>query len=80
MVLDRRYDDFANNNTYSDFSNSKSKMPRSNAWATTDPEIKRKKRVAKYKVFTLEGKVKDTVRSSCRWIKNKYLVVRYGQC
>lgn len=51
---------------------------RSGSWLQTDPEMRRKKRVAKYKVFTVEGKVKQTVRSSCRWIKEKYLEVRYG--
>lgn len=43
-----------------------------------DPEMKRKKRVASYKVYTVEGKVKASVRSSFRWIKNKYLDIRYG--
>ncbi|XP_002980551.2 uncharacterized protein LOC9656307 [Selaginella moellendorffii] len=43
-----------------------------------DPEMKRKKRVASYKVFTVEGKVKSSVRNSFRWIKNKYLEMRYG--
>ena len=50
---------------------------RSGSWLQTDPEMRRKKRVAQYKVFTVEGKVKQTVRNSCRWIKEKYLEVRY---
>lgn len=57
---------------------SKRKMPRSTDWIASDPEVKRKKRVAKYKMFSVEAKVKDTVRSSCRWIKNKLMEVRYG--
>jgi len=57
---------------------SKRKMPRSTEWISADPEVKRKKRVAKYKMFSVEAKVKDTVRSSCRWIKNKFMEVRYG--
>ncbi|CAK9237861.1 unnamed protein product [Sphagnum troendelagicum] len=44
----------------------------------SDPEMKRKKRVATYKVFTVEGKVKQTVRSGCRWLKAKYIEMRYG--
>lgn len=75
MVLDCCYDDFVNNNIYFDFLNSKSKMFRLNVWVIIDFEIKCKKCVVKYKVFMLEGKVKDIVRSSCCWIKNKYLVV-----
>lgn len=54
------------------------KMTRSGSWLQSDPEMRRKKRVAKYKVFTVEGKVKQSVRDSCRWIKAKYLEVRYG--
>ncbi|CAK9231404.1 unnamed protein product [Sphagnum troendelagicum] len=49
------------------------------SWSVyADPELKRKKRVATYKVFTVEGKVKHTLRSSCRWLKAKYMEVRYG--
>ncbi|KAG6557347.1 hypothetical protein Mapa_001276 [Marchantia paleacea] len=56
------------------------KTSKSRTWdlGMTDPEVKRKKRVASYKVFTVEGKVKASVRSGFRWIKNKYIEVRYG--
>ncbi|XP_065864153.1 uncharacterized protein [Euphorbia lathyris] len=40
-------------------------------WGFTDPEMKRKKRIAKYKVYTVEGKMKTTLRNGLRWIKNK---------
>ncbi len=43
-----------------------------------DPEMKRKKRVATYKVLTVEGKMKQTVRNSCRWLKAKFIEARYG--
>ncbi|EEF47301.1 uncharacterized protein LOC8265155 [Ricinus communis] len=36
-----------------------------------DPEMKRKKRIAKYKVYTVEGKVKTSLRNGLHWIKNK---------
>ncbi|KAF3445476.1 hypothetical protein FNV43_RR10652 [Rhamnella rubrinervis] len=50
-----------------------------NGFATsTDPELQRKKRIASYNVFTMEGKVKSSVRSSFKWIKNKFSDVRYG--
>lgn len=48
------------------------------SWLHSDPEVKRKKRVATYKVFSMEGKFKQSVRTSCRWLKAKYIEVRYG--
>ncbi|OVA01445.1 Protein of unknown function DUF3511 [Macleaya cordata] len=45
---------------------------------SSDPELKRKKRVASYNVFTMEGKVKSTVRNSFKWIKTKFTEVRHG--
>ncbi|OIW12562.1 hypothetical protein TanjilG_04726 [Lupinus angustifolius] len=44
--------------------------------AENDPEIKRKKRIKAYNVFTVEGKLKTSVRNSFKWIKNKF--VHYG--
>ncbi|KDP36568.1 hypothetical protein JCGZ_08335 [Jatropha curcas] len=47
--------------------------------SSNDPELKRKKRIASYNVFTVEGKLKSSVRSSFKWIKNKFNTdVRYG--
>lgn len=37
----------------------------------SDPESKRKKRIVKYKVYTIEGRVKASFRNGIRWIKNK---------
>ncbi|KAJ7974021.1 DUF3511 domain protein [Quillaja saponaria] len=46
--------------------------------SANDPELKRKKRIAAYNVFTVEGKVKTSVRNSFKWIKNKFTDIRYG--
>ncbi|CAN1175741.1 hypothetical protein LINPERHAP2_LOCUS32115 [Linum perenne] len=37
-----------------------------------DPEAKRKKRVAAYNVFTVEGKLKSSFRNGFKWIKTKF--------
>ncbi|KAL2334955.1 hypothetical protein Fmac_016168 [Flemingia macrophylla] len=37
-----------------------------------DPEVKRKKRIKAYNVFTVERKVKASVRNGFKWIKNKF--------
>ncbi|KAK4852944.1 hypothetical protein QYF36_001380 [Acer negundo] len=50
----------------------------SKSWSLNDPELQRKKRVASYKVYTVEGKVKGTFRKSFRWIKDRYSRVVYG--
>ncbi|KAK1553754.1 hypothetical protein Q3G72_003134 [Acer saccharum] len=50
-----------------------------NGFATSnDPELKRKKRIASYNVFTMEGKVKSSVRNSFKWIKTKFTDVPYS--
>ncbi|KAE9586881.1 hypothetical protein Lal_00004466 [Lupinus albus] len=41
------------------------------SWSMADPEFTRKKRVAGYKMYYVEGKVKDSFRKSFRWLKNK---------
>lgn len=41
------------------------------SWGLSDAEMKRKKRIARYKAYTVEGKVKSTVKNGFRWIKNK---------
>lgn len=50
----------------------------SKSWSLTDPELLRKKRVASYKVYSVEGKVKGSFRKSFRWIKERYTRVVYG--
>ncbi|XP_052209013.1 uncharacterized protein LOC127812615 [Diospyros lotus] len=48
------------------------------SWGISDPEFQRKKRVASYKVYSVEGKVKGSLRKSFRWLKNRYTQVVYG--
>lgn len=43
----------------------------SKPWSFNDPESKRRKRISKYKVYSVEGKVKSSVRKGLRWIKNQ---------
>lgn len=42
----------------------------SKSWSFNDPELQRKKRVAGYKVYSVEGKMKGSFKKSLRWIKN----------
>ncbi|MBA0599220.1 uncharacterized protein LOC105777216 [Gossypium raimondii] len=59
----------------------KSKSSRGSAsksWSFTDPELQRKKRVASYKVYAVEGKMKGSFRKSFRWIKDTATQVVYG--
>lgn len=48
------------------------------SWSFNDPEMQRKKRVASYKVYAMEGKVKGSLRKSFRWLKDRYTQVVYG--
>lgn len=41
------------------------------AWWLSDPEMKRRRRVAGYKSYAVEGKVKASIRRGLRWIKAK---------
>ncbi|PIN13238.1 hypothetical protein CDL12_14154 [Handroanthus impetiginosus] len=50
----------------------------SKSWNFNDPEFQRKKRVASYKVYAVEGKVKGSFRKSFRWLKDRYTQVVYG--
>ncbi|KAJ1423423.1 hypothetical protein SESBI_12357 [Sesbania bispinosa] len=50
----------------------------SKSWSFADPEIQRKRRVASYKMYSVEGKIKGSFRKSFRWLKNKYSQVVYG--
>ncbi|KAJ4823142.1 hypothetical protein Tsubulata_039132 [Turnera subulata] len=44
----------------------------------TSPETKRKKRVAKYKLYAVEGKVKSSFKKGCRWIKKTCSRIVHG--
>ncbi|XP_077231930.1 uncharacterized protein LOC143865436 [Tasmannia lanceolata] len=47
-------------------------------WSLNDPELQRKKRVASYKVYAVEGKMKGSFRKSFRWLKDRYTQMVYG--
>ncbi|KAI3443615.1 hypothetical protein Pfo_000280 [Paulownia fortunei] len=44
----------------------------SKSWSFNDPELQRKKRVASYKAYTVEGKVKGSIKKSFRWLKERF--------
>ncbi|XP_058077281.1 uncharacterized protein LOC131225720 [Magnolia sinica] len=48
------------------------------SWSFNDPEMKRRKRVAKYKMYAMEGKVKASFRKGFRWIKHKCSELVHG--
>jgi len=48
------------------------------AWCFRDPELQRKKRVASYKAYTLEAKIKRSFSKSFRWLKDKYTHMVHG--
>lgn len=43
-----------------------------------DAEMKRRKRVAVYKAYAVEGKLKASLRKGVRWVKAKYSTFVYG--
>ncbi|KZV42447.1 hypothetical protein F511_38376 [Dorcoceras hygrometricum] len=50
----------------------------SKSWNFNDPELQRKKRVASYKAYTVEGKVKGSIKKSFRWLKERCNLMLYG--
>ncbi|KAG2666009.1 hypothetical protein I3843_15G032000 [Carya illinoinensis] len=50
----------------------------SKSWTFGDREFQRKKRIAGYKMYSVEGKMKGSLRRSFRWLKHKYTEVLYG--
>ncbi|KAL1097413.1 hypothetical protein V6Z11_D05G033500 [Gossypium hirsutum] len=50
----------------------------SKGWSLNDPELQRKKRVASYKVYDVEGRVKGSLKKSFRWLKDRYTRIVYG--
>ncbi|KAJ8749424.1 hypothetical protein K2173_025468 [Erythroxylum novogranatense] len=50
----------------------------SKPWGFSDPEMQRKTRVAKYKVYGVEGRVKASLKNGIRWIKNKCSQIIHG--
>lgn len=49
-----------------------------NGPVANDGEMKRKRRIAEYNMFSTGSKLKSTIRDSLKWIKNKFTDVRYG--
>ncbi|KAL3827786.1 hypothetical protein ACJIZ3_016588 [Penstemon smallii] len=47
-------------------------------WGFGDSGMKRRKRIAKYKVYTVEGRVKASITNGIRWIKNKCSQIIHG--
>ncbi|KAK1365250.1 putative ABC family ABC transporter [Heracleum sosnowskyi] len=43
-----------------------------NGWTFDDHELRRKKRVASYRVYSVEKKVKGSVKKSFKWLKNRF--------
>ncbi|XP_010501435.1 PREDICTED: uncharacterized protein LOC104778683 [Camelina sativa] len=41
----------------------------SRSWSFSDPESRRKRRVAGYKVYSVEQKMKGSIRKSFKWFK-----------
>ncbi|KAK4337916.1 hypothetical protein RND71_042403 [Anisodus tanguticus] len=71
----------SSNNTQMELSAKKGKSSNgsvSKSWSFNDPELQRKKRVASYKVYSVEGKVKGSMKKSFRWIKERCTKVVYG--
>ncbi|OIT36075.1 hypothetical protein A4A49_41260 [Nicotiana attenuata] len=52
-------------------------LPESRPWYST-PELKRKKRVAKYKIYSMEGKVKKSFKNGYRWFKHTCSRIIHG--
>ncbi|KAF0902211.1 hypothetical protein E2562_014450 [Oryza meyeriana var. granulata] len=48
------------------------------SWCFSDPEMKRRRRVASYKAYSVEGKVKASLRRGFRWIKAKCSELIHG--
>ncbi|GAB4854466.1 hypothetical protein Ancab_023050 [Ancistrocladus abbreviatus] len=51
----------------------------SKIWSFNDPEFQRKKRVASYRVYGVEGKVKGSFRKSFKWLKDRYFRLFHGE-
>ncbi|GFP84475.1 hypothetical protein PHJA_000591400 [Phtheirospermum japonicum] len=50
----------------------------SKSWSFNDPELLRKKRLASYKAYTVEGKMKDSIKKSYKWLRQRYTLLVYG--
>ncbi|KDP27881.1 hypothetical protein JCGZ_18961 [Jatropha curcas] len=55
-----------------------SSTPYESPYTYTEAEIKRQRRVVKYKAYQVEGQLKTSLRNSFRWVKDKYCSIVYG--
>ncbi|RZC56259.1 hypothetical protein C5167_015131 [Papaver somniferum] len=58
--------------------NSSTKSCSATPWSFNDPEMKRRRRVIKYKCYAVEGKVKSSVCRGFRWFRNKCSEIVHG--
>ncbi|KAM6590696.1 hypothetical protein CsatA_013301 [Cannabis sativa] len=49
------------------------------ATSSSNPEMKRRKRVAAYNMYATEGKLKSSLRNSFKWIKSKFVGTYYDE-
>ncbi|EXB64484.1 hypothetical protein L484_006721 [Morus notabilis] len=47
--------------------------------SSSNPEMKRRKRVANYNMYAMEGKLKSSLRNSFKWIKSKFVDTYYDE-
>ncbi|KAJ4969530.1 hypothetical protein NE237_016231 [Protea cynaroides] len=64
--------------SYNSRASKKSSSSSSKSWSFNNPDMKRRKRVAQYKIYAVEGKVKSSFRRGLRWIKNKCSEIVHG--
>ncbi|PIN13982.1 hypothetical protein CDL12_13392 [Handroanthus impetiginosus] len=69
---------YPNNSSEFRFKNGRNPYVFNGSSTSTDPEMKRKKRVAAYNMFTKEAGVKASVNESFKWIKTKFSYIRYS--
>lgn len=59
-------------------SSSAASSSKKSSWALSDPDFQRRKRVASYKAYAVEGRMKGSLRRSFRWLKDRYNKMLYG--
>ncbi|XP_022721757.1 uncharacterized protein LOC111279125 [Durio zibethinus] len=47
-------------------------------WGDRDSELKRQRRVLKYKSYAVETRLKSSLVNGFRWMKNKYCAIVHG--
>ncbi|XAR58392.1 hypothetical protein NMG60_11013775 [Bertholletia excelsa] len=47
-------------------------------WRFNDQAMKRRRRIAKYKVYAVDGRVKESIKKGIRWIKSKCSEIVHG--